>query len=136
MEILQSARVALSLSLLVAMSGAVAQDTGATFTAEERQVIEEYVLRQQDVAAETPGPQHPKKALPAGKRLPPGIAKNLQRGKPLPPGIAKRDLPGDLSARLPEHRGYQRVLVDGRVVLIEAATGIVRDMLEDVVFPE
>jgi hypothetical protein len=68
------------------------------------------------------------------KSLPPGIAKNLARGKPLPPGIAKAYLPGDLVAALPPaRRGYERVIVDGRIVLVEIATQVVRSVLYDIV---
>lgn len=67
------------------------------------------------------------------KSLPPGIAKNLQRGKPLPPGIAKQALPAGLVQVLPTvPRGYERVVVDGRVLLVEIATQLVHDILEDV----
>jgi len=70
----------------------------------------------------------------AGKKssLPPGIAKNLARGKPLPPGIAKQHLPTELVRRLPPVRhGYERVVVDGRVLLIETATQTIVDAIFD-----
>ncbi|HEX2138446.1 MAG TPA: anti-virulence regulator CigR family protein [Woeseiaceae bacterium] len=68
------------------------------------------------------------------KALPPGIAKNLRRGKPLPPGIAKQALPADLVSRLPPVReGYERVIVDGKVLLVEVATQIIHDVLVDVI---
>lgn len=68
------------------------------------------------------------------KGLPPGIAKNLQRGKPLPPGIAKRNLPPDLESSLPgKHDGYETVIVDDDVVLIEIDTGKIADILTDAV---
>ena len=71
----------------------------------------------------------------ASKGLPPGIAKNLQRGKPLPPGIAKKSLPGDLLVRLPPApAGYERMVVSGKVLLVEVATQIVHDVLTDIVF--
>jgi hypothetical protein len=44
------------------------------------------------------------KSRQKGKRLPPGIAKNLARGKPLPPGIAKQQLPDGLVHALPGRR--------------------------------
>jgi hypothetical protein len=70
----------------------------------------------------------------ARKSLPPGIAKNLQRGKPLPPGIAKQYLPGGLVQLLPAApRGYERIMVDGKVLLVEVATQIVHDVLEDLI---
>lgn len=67
--------------------------------------------------------------------LPPGIAKNLQRGKPLPPGIAKKSLPSGLLASLPAPpRGYERIIVGGKVLLVEIATQVIHDILEDIVF--
>jgi len=74
-----------------------------------------------------------KKKNKGSKALPPGIAKNLARGKPLPPGIAKRSLPTDLLAGLPHApHGYERVIVDRKVLLVEVATQIVHDILTDV----
>ena len=68
------------------------------------------------------------------KGLPPGIAKNLARGKPLPPGIAKQQLPDGLVHTLPAPpRGYERVIVDGRVLLVEIATQVIHDVLTDIV---
>ena len=67
-----------------------------------------------------------------GKSLPPGIAKNLQRGKPLPPGIAKQVLPTSLIDLLPPPpHGYKRIAIDGKVLLIEIATQVIHDVLED-----
>ena len=68
------------------------------------------------------------------KGLPPGIAKNLSRGKPLPPGIAKQHLPDGLVHALPPPpRGYERVIVDGRILLVEIATQVIHDVLTDIV---
>ena len=68
------------------------------------------------------------------KGMPPGIAKNLARGKPLPPGIAKRYLPTDLNLLLPPPpRGFERVIVEGKVLLVEIATRVVHDILTDVI---
>lgn len=68
------------------------------------------------------------------KGLPPGIAKNLARGKPLPPGIAKRYLPDELRHALPAPpHGYERIIVDGKVLLVEIATRVIHDILVDVV---
>jgi hypothetical protein len=67
------------------------------------------------------------------QRLPPGIAKNLARGKPLPPGIAKKMLPGDLTASLPRRQGYDYVMAGSDVLLVEAATRVVADILRNVV---
>lgn len=63
--------------------------------------------------------------------LPPGIAKNLARGKPLPPGIAKKALPADLQGRLPGRHGYDRLIVGNDVLLVEAATGVIVDILRN-----
>lgn len=61
--------------------------------------------------------------------LPPGIAKNYARGKPLPPGIAKK-LPQQALADLPKYEGYEYARVGRDIVLIEAATRIVVDVIE------
>jgi len=100
---------------------------GVVFTEDEIRVIRDYY---KDREVRSPG-----KGKGKNKGLPPGIAKNLERGKPLPPGIAKRALPGDLERRLPRlPEGYERILVDGRVLLIEVATRVVRDILTDVMY--
>jgi hypothetical protein len=68
------------------------------------------------------------------KSLPPGIEKNLARGKALPPGIAKQLLPADLVRLLPPARdGYERITVSGKVLLVEIATQLIHDVLEDVI---
>ena len=68
------------------------------------------------------------------KALPPGIAKNLVRGKSLPPGIEKQSLPYELRRSLPPVRdGYERIIVGGKVLLIEIATQVIHDVLSDVI---
>jgi len=75
------------------------------------------------------------KGKAGGKDLPPGIARNLSRGKPLPPGIAKHSLPYELQRRLPAPpTGFERIVVAGKILLIEVATQVVRDMLTDAMF--
>jgi hypothetical protein len=72
-----------------------------------------------------------------GKRngLPPGIEKNLQRGKPLPPGIAKQYLPQDLLVRLPRAgNGLEYLVVAGKLLVVEVATQVIREVLLDAVF--
>ncbi len=67
--------------------------------------------------------------------LPPGIAKNLQRGKPLPPGIAKQYLPADVLIALPPlTRGFEYVVVAGKLLLVEISTQVIHDVLLDVLF--
>ncbi|MEC8936415.1 MAG: anti-virulence regulator CigR family protein [Pseudomonadota bacterium] len=67
---------------------------------------------------------------PRAEPLPPGIQRNLERGKPLPPGIAKR-FDGPIAHVLPRYPGYVWERVGADVVLIEAATRVVVDVLVD-----
>ncbi len=64
--------------------------------------------------------------------LPPGLQKHLERGGKLPPGLEKRNLPPGLEGKLPKRKGQDRVIVGNDVVLIERATGLVLDILIDV----
>lgn len=67
--------------------------------------------------------------------LPPGIARNLQRGKPLPPGIARQYLPQTLVTTLPvPGSGLEYVVAGGKLLLVEAATQVVREILIDALF--
>lgn len=91
---------------------------GVVFDAAEREVIVEFFRGQPSTGMEA---------------LPPGIRRRLARGKPLPPGIAKQVLPAGLEQRLPVRDGYQRVQVGVDVLLVEVATGIIHDVLMDVV---
>ena len=66
--------------------------------------------------------------------LPPGIAKNLTRGKSIPPGIAKQYLPEGLRQDLPAPPGgYERIIVGGKILLVEIATQVIHDVLTDVI---
>lgn len=69
------------------------------------------------------------------KPLPPGIAKNLKRGKPLPPGIAKTrgEVPEDLLSKLRKRDGVEPRIVGTDVILEDLATGILIDIIRDVV---
>lgn len=89
-----------------------------TFSQHEREQITAFFVEHQ------PEDQRP---------LPPGVRKNLARGKPMPPGIAKKTLPPDLVRVLPERPGYEVVQVGWDVVLVEVATGLIRDVLMDVI---
>jgi hypothetical protein len=66
------------------------------------------------------------------KPLPPGIRKNLARGKPLPPGIAKQMVPGPLLVKLPKVDGHDWLRVGTTLVLVAAATLIVKEIIENV----
>jgi hypothetical protein len=63
--------------------------------------------------------------------LPPGIAKNLARGKPLPPGIAK-NFDSRVVGQLPRYEGYEWKQVGTDVVLVAIATGIVYEVLRNI----
>ncbi|HBX56103.1 anti-virulence regulator CigR family protein [Pseudomonas sp. UBA2684] len=63
--------------------------------------------------------------------LPPGIAKNLARGKPLPPGIAK-NFDSRLLGQLPRYDGYEWKQIGTDVVLVAIATGIVYEVLRNI----
>ena len=89
-----------------------------TFTAGERAEIRDYYAGHRPPSAES---------------LPPGIRRRLARGKRLPPGIAKQMLPDQLESRLPHRDGYERVRVGLDVFLVEVATGVIHDVLSDVV---
>jgi hypothetical protein len=63
--------------------------------------------------------------------LPPGVAKNLARGKPLPPGIAK-NFDSRVVGQLPRYEGYEWKQVGTDVVLVAIASGIVYEVLRNI----
>jgi len=96
-------------------------DTGqvtlsATITAIERQTISAYFQQHQASYSDI-------------KPLPPGIAKKLARGGTMPPGIAKRYFPNDLIAQLPARPGQQWVIAGTDVLLVQAGTNLILDLL-------
>ena len=116
------------------------------FSTVEQRIIEDYFgvrVRDEDGRrAGRHGPKHKGKGRGRGRGggLPPGLAKRkslppgLAKRKSLPPGLAKRDLPSGLDGRLgPPSHGTERIIVDRNVLLVETATGIVLDILEDVI---
>lgn len=75
------------------------------------------------------------KGLPPGLAkkgtLPPGIAKQLARNGQLPPGLDYHPLPQDLIVQLPPLQpGYRYTIVDNRVLLIQAASNLILDVLQ------
>jgi hypothetical protein len=117
--------LALVLALALA-GGARADELSATLTFSKREI--EIITAYYREAPST-------RAEGRGRKLPRGIAKNLARGKPLPPGIAKQTLPPGLVAQLPPPPdGHERLVVAGKVLLVEIATQVVRDVLNDVLF--
>lgn len=66
--------------------------------------------------------------------LPPGLQKQLDRNGRLPQGLAKRNLPADLQSKLTTRPPEQEVtIVDKDVVLLDKATGVILDVIYDVV---
>ncbi len=108
----------------------------------ERQIIREYFGKETDVAARGRGGKKKAKGgkgggLPPGlakrERLPPGLQRQLVKNGTLPPGISKRALPLGLNSRLgPIPAGTERVIVGGDIALVEIATGVILDILKDV----
>lgn len=123
-----------------AITGDEAMDV--VFTTVEKRLIREYYgerhrERRQDDGGKSGRKNKKNKGMPPGlakkESLPPGLARQLQRNGKLPPGLEKRRLPRDLETRLPPRdRRFERVVVDNDVVLIEAATNVVLDVLVDV----
>jgi hypothetical protein len=136
---------ALGLGLLVAApahadSGDLSAARVATivFSEIEKRIIGDYYRDQYVVWVDSQtagkGKNKKKHGLPPGLakkgKLPPGLAKQLARNGTLPPALAKRALPDELLVRLgPRPVGYEFVLVDDRVMLIQAATNLILDVL-------
>jgi len=122
-----SLRFALGLAALGIVNAALGGEIGVevVFTDGEAAIISAYYSERQ------PNQARGKKGRGG---LPPGIARNLARGKPLPPGIAKDHLPQDLQAQLPPAPdGYERIVVAGKVLLVEIATQMIHDALLEAV---
>ena len=63
--------------------------------------------------------------------LPPGIYKQLVRNGQIPPDVHYQPLPPDLIVQLPPLQpAYRYVIVDDRVLLIQAATRAIMDVLQ------
>ena len=122
--------LAISLFVLISTSSLQARasaEIGVVFSQDEIRIISAWYRDNGSESRKGKG-----KNKPMG--LPPGIAKNLARGKPLPPGIARQSLPDDLRHVLPAPpSGYERMVVGGKVLLVEIATRVIHDILADVV---
>lgn len=95
------------------------------FSTRDRELIRDYYAR------------HRAKPLPPGlakrDRLPPGLERQMRKGGRLPPGLQGRGLPLELERRLtPLPDGYARVIVGGRIVLQDAGTRVVVDIIQDI----
>jgi hypothetical protein len=130
------------------LDSVISDAADGVFTENERQLISEYFNKHRDRDDDDDQydeSKHKKnkkgkkqKGLPPGlakkKQLPPGLQKQLDRNGTLPPGLAKRNLPPDLETRLPPvDSGMERVIADTHVVLVDKATGIIRDIIKDIV---
>jgi hypothetical protein len=78
--------------------------------------------------------KHKHKGLPPGiakkGTLPPGIAMQLARNNHLPPGLDYHPLPHDLVVQLPPlQSGYHYRIVDDRVLLVQAASNLILDVM-------
>ena len=70
---------------------------------------------------------------PGVEALPPGIRRNLARGKPMPPGLARRSPPQELQSTLTVPGTFEIIEVGLDVLLVELATGIIHDVLMDII---
>jgi len=125
--------VVLAMATLTART--VAQSDAVLMTAAEKRIITDYFQRQYGVWLATRGiGKATHGALPPGLAkkgtLAPGLAGQLERNGKLPPGVTKHELPDDLLAQLqPRPPGYEFIVVDDRVLLIQSATDLILDML-------
>ena len=113
--------------------------TGREFSAVEKKIIEDFFGEQAADAVSGTKKDKTKKNKNAKKKgksdeLPPGLQKHLDKYGTLPPGLAKKELPPGLAKRLGSTRsGLERLIVGDDVVLVEEATGIVYDIIKDIV---
>ncbi len=140
-------RILLILTFLFAVSAppVQAQTTdviGQVFSAVEKKIIKDFFgKRAADAVLGTKkDKKHKGKKNKNAKNkgnsgeLPPGLQKHIEKYGTLPPGLAKKELPPGLAKRLGSTRsGLERLIVDGDVVLVETATGIVLDIIKDIV---
>ncbi len=103
--------------------------TGEAFSAIEKKIIEDF-FGEQAADAVSGGNKNKGKI----GELPPGLQMQLEKNGRLPPGLAKKELPPGLAKRLGSTRtGLERLIIDDDVLLVEEATGIVYDIIKDVV---
>jgi len=140
----------LAISLAPTSQADTAVDTikdvaAAVFSETEKRIIRDYYQRrQQNISKQNKKPKHHKKGkkgLPPGlakkDALPPGLQKQLQRNGKLPPGLEKRALPTELRDSLPRRADrYERVIADGKVLLVERASGIIADIISDAILKD
>jgi hypothetical protein len=64
------------------------------------------------------------------KPLPPGIAKKIARGGAMPPGTAKRHFPPGLISQLPAGPEQQWAVAGTDVLLVQTATALIVDLID------
>ena len=99
-----------------------------SFGPAEERLIREWFSTQSNYSNLPPG-------LAKRDNLPPGLQRQLQRNGTLPPGLQKRvqPLPLGLEQQLPPIMvGMRRVVLSGNVILLEAATAKIVDLIRDV----
>ena len=64
--------------------------------------------------------------------VPVELAKAFAPGRPMPSGMPVDELPRDLLAKLPAHRGYKYYRVGEDIALVDVATHMVADVIENV----
>jgi hypothetical protein len=125
----------------------IMKSAGEGFSELERRIINRYYSNRHGEESgdkdekggnKKPGKEKSAKKAPPGlagkEQLPPGLQMQLEKNGTLPPGLAGRDLPGDLDEQLGKPpRGYERTIIDNDILLVEAATRKVVDIISDVV---
>ena len=97
------------------------------FTTQERTLITNWFTRNRS-------------GLPPGlakrETLPPGLEKQLRQKGTLPPGLQKKiqPLPVELERQLtPILTGYRRVVIAGNVIVMNPTTGLIYDIVRNVI---
>lgn len=125
----------MALAIGIAVMGAAARDATAqfeiTFSLKDKQVIASFYGGGGGGGGGKAGKPGKGNKGKGPKGIPPGLA---MKGGALPPGIAKRQLPSTLLTRLPPPpQGYERVIVDNDILLINIATQMIHDVLTDII---
>ena len=71
-------------------------------------------------------------AGPDFRPLPAGVRKKVAKGRPLPAGLERRLPPEAMQDRLPQQPGYEWRVAGTDLILVDAATAVVHQILRDV----
>lgn len=71
-------------------------------------------------------------AGPDFRPLPAGVRKKVAKGRPLPAGLERRLPPETMQDRLPQQPGYEWRVAGTDLILVEATTAVVHQILRDV----